>query len=253
MFSVCVLLYGDHPGLAARCLESISRAVGDFDGIQDVRIGMNEVSEATKKFVERWALSFMHLQRRPVIAYDSPRNAMKYREPRPLADYVMWFDDDAFVQATAAGNDLFRRCRDKLRTEWAIGQKKFIRTISPGQIDWIKAQPWYAGNKINRDFMQGSWWCMRSQLVTLLDWPSPWLRHRGGDVMLGRALEQRIGIWVNDPSGVCLNCDEAGRDSASPRRGLTTEKPVGWDYKPGDKPDPAIHDFPLTTMEWRPK
>jgi hypothetical protein len=45
MFSVNVLLYGNHPNLAARCLTTLIKALTPKH-VVDVRIGLNDVSEA---------------------------------------------------------------------------------------------------------------------------------------------------------------------------------------------------------------
>ena len=52
MFSVCVLLYGDYPDLASRCLQSIRNSDGAVY-VQDIRLGLHNVSLATRKVVDR--------------------------------------------------------------------------------------------------------------------------------------------------------------------------------------------------------
>ncbi len=250
--SVCVLLYGEHLDLAERCLGSIKRMFDD-EHVADVRLGLNAVGDDTWHYVDDWAKSLRYRHRTPVLIYRSQGNAMKYpmmrkmfTEGRPLAESVMWFDDDAYITTTEDGGKLFRRCTEQQQQgHRAIGQLKRIRKISPGQIDWIRGQPWYRNREIGRFFLQGSWWCLRTDLLQKLDWPSKWLQHNGGDVMLGRALEQQGVAWLHAPEGVCLNCDNAGRDSGSPRRGVS-QTPVGWEYQIGDKPDLSVHDFSYT-------
>src|SRR4051812_533765 len=69
-FSVCVLLYGDYPDLAERCLESIALL---SDEKVEIRIGMNAVSETTRRF----ALNVFEVENqrgRNVLLYDSTTN-----------------------------------------------------------------------------------------------------------------------------------------------------------------------------------
>src|SRR3954465_12508819 len=100
MFSINVLLYGDHPDLALRCLSSI-QARFEPALVSDVRVGVNAVGNRTSEILTEFARTLpavVHVyrdrERRNVLKYPLMRK-MLYDPERPVAaDRVMWFDDD---------------------------------------------------------------------------------------------------------------------------------------------------------------
>src|SRR5688572_16582320 len=99
-FTVAVLLYGDHPELARRCLNSIHPT----EWVGEVRIGLNRVSLRTRKFAlawaERWPTSrvtfYEAVWARPdVPAFKYP--VMRHMLRRLLSPLVCWFDDDSYL------------------------------------------------------------------------------------------------------------------------------------------------------------
>ncbi len=217
MLTTCVLLYGDYPHLADRCLSSLE---GYIHQIGDLRIGMNACSERTRALVSDFA-SIYH----EVLVESSDENICKYPmmrrliDAKPLDTYMAWFDDDSFVRDSgwyALVESVLSRGVDMVG---AVYKQAF----RGGQADWVEDQPWYTGEPV-RDgyvpkFCTGGFWVIRSQILLDNNWPPPVLKHRGGDVMLGELLRQQGFQLTNNRLGVAINADAEGRESKSPRRG----------------------------------
>ena len=256
MFSVCILLYGDHPALAERCLKSI-RDSANWPYIQDIRIGLNAVSTATRDVVHEI------MRGAPVPRYlyepEGSQNVLKYPlmrrmffdDQRPLSSYVMWFDDDSYI-------------REKDRDWWVlvhthakqfplVGSAWFLRAgFRPRQHAGIKAQPWYRGKPIphNPSFATGGWWTLWSSVIEEWNYPFPELHGNGGDSILGEMIRQLDLGWCRFNTGVAINAGDSGVESSSKRRGKTTAWP--WQsYDPRQPADLRHHDFvhTVTTME----
>ncbi len=237
-FTICVLLYGDHSNLAARCLKPlVSLPPQQFE----LRIGANCISDATRIVVDKLVLSTGRLIERNW--YYSPDNLHKYpmmrtmlHDPRnPVTtSFVMWFDDDSFILNPDGWLDLVAAAMKDVQF---IGSPRFI-PWQGNQREWVKHQPWY-NNKDVTDrqritFFQGGWWCARRELLETYDYPWPCLDHRGGDVMLGEMLFQQEIPRRSWARGVAINADHRGNHDASPRRGFDS-KPIGFDFDPNAK------------------
>jgi hypothetical protein len=257
MFSVCVLLYGDHPDLAERCLKSIATAQAN-SYVQDLRIGLHSVSETTalllKDIVARWSDRAC-----PVILYEPVGNVFKYPTMRrmfhdssfPLAKHVMWFDDDSYItnpQAFWPSVDE-AKCDDKV-----LGQ---IWTIKPAgkQWEWITTQPWCNPKRERPDsfkFCQGAWWVAPTSIIKQLNWPIPELKHCGGDSLFGEVLAHTGYELKFYDKFVRINADQSGNNSKSKRRGYS-EKNLGVDYA-GTVLPVGHQEFSLNTkVLWPPE
>lgn len=218
--TVAVLLYGDYPELARRCLQSIYRAAAPSQF--QLRIGLNAVGEATREYINT-------LNHDNLSIIESRQNIFKYPmmrrmqvEPGPVTtDWWCWFDDDSFCHA-----GWFRQLAGWIRmhpeARW-IG-KRYYMHLKPGQFDWIKAATWYRGVPLeNRNgvpisnFATGGWWCCRTNVMRAMDWPDPRLQNNGGDVMMGVAAHQH---------GVALHQFYDGIEiSKAKRRGASQRHP----------------------------
>jgi hypothetical protein len=238
-FTACVLLYGDHPDLARRVLTPLLplREAGRIA----LRVGANAVGQETARFLIDNGLIVEGSADDRDTCWD-PHNGgkypmmrrMLYRGPHAVAtDYVMWFDDDSFFRPEAPA-DLVEYLAGVMDQGYDLLGIRYHQTFLPGQADWVKAQPWYAGVPFYTDmrgracsrFAQGGWWCARAATLARWDYPWPALHHNGGDVMLGELAHQqgwRVE-WQRPP--VAANADAAGRESEAPRRGLRTT-PIG--------------------------
>jgi hypothetical protein len=152
---------------------------------------------------------------------------MVHDRENPVADYVMWFDDDSYLTQEP---DFWDRVKAVMVNSDMIGQP-WVLAMQGDQKKWITAQPWFnpelglpKSGKFS--FCQGGWWTIRATCLRELNWPVPELCHCGGDSMLGEAVRQK-GYSVNKfDYGVRINADESGSHSSASRRGHT-ERVVG--------------------------
>lgn len=239
-FTVCVLLYGDYPHLAERCLRPLMPLV-DADRIH-LRVGMNQASRQTRHLV--FDMLAQHGPLGGVL--NSPDNILKYPmmrrlfglEPEPVGmskiestHHVMWFDDDSYIKDPDPVRWL-DRVEEKMQGADMIGSLYRIG-LTHSQRKWIADQPWFTGKPIPNvaTFATGGWWVLPAPIVYQYNWPVPELKHRGGDVMLGQLCLQNGLRLVKFNEGVAINADAEGRESKSPRRGHD-EDPIGVRYDP---------------------
>lgn len=244
-WSICALFYGDYLPLARRCLDSLdhSLSVESIAGrIRDIRIGANAVAPASYSWIRsrlrRWAERF------EVWWYEPDRNVGKYplmrrifREVDWVGPLVMWFDDDSYLEESSSCETWWQRCESALEPSHVgmIGQI-WKRAWVAGQPEWVRTQPWCNPSLPIRvgtyqRFCTGGWWCIRREVLQRLDWPPLELRHCGGDMLLGAALEQSGLSLVSWSDGVRINADEEGRQSRSPRRGIRDDPVIGSTYR----------------------
>lgn len=270
MFSICALFYGDHSDLAHRCLGGLEANLSTgAPWIQDIRLGLNEVSKGSEDFIRGWAETTAIRHRIPVLIYRPDDNAWKYPlmrrffyqavPGRDLGSEVMWFDDDAYLEPQFK----WREVADLLAGHDMLGHL-YYWNIQGTQWEWVKKQSWYnpevgpPATHRGKDvflFAQGSWWVIRSSVLRKYDWPTKLLRHNGGDSMLGELFRHqrlRLGRYVKR---VRVNADAAGKDSKSPRRGYR-EPPLGADLQESLARVPTWHEFncPIRVYEttgWR--
>ena len=227
MWSVCTMTYGDYPELIGKTLDSIH---DQFNArVQDVRIGLNEVSEASFDRVMRWCERFKLC---PVYVYQEVDNRnvgkyplmrrMFYERPSPVegAEAIMWFDDDSHLDAHVT-DDWWDKVEGISRDHTVVGSKHFI--VSRGnQSQGIMTQPWYADQKVQKrhrfTFITGAWWLARSEFLGRWDYPFPEIYHNGGDSILGELCRQQSASIFDFKDGAqChADCCDKGHD----RRGV---------------------------------
>jgi hypothetical protein len=226
-FTVAVLLYGDYPELTERCLRPIMK----MDDRVELRIGANDVSEGTKEVLK----GLLSSTSRPSATLYSGGNILKYPRmlemlhlPEVTTPYLMWFDDDSYIDVEPHGwLDLVEsemNGADMLGSVYSIG-------LRGQQHSWIMRQKWYARKPVFQmmrvSFVTGGWWTIRPEILYRHGWPPQDLVHNGGDVMLGELCRQKNYRIKHFNTGVCINADECGRESQAARRGYT-EDPVGF-------------------------
>jgi hypothetical protein len=230
--TVFVLLYGDYPELARRCLGSLLSHDAPFQ----VRVAMNECSEPTRNFVAELRQQFpdqlqaiyssaVNLHKYPVM------RAMFHDPERPIrTPYVAWFDDDSYLSDPA---DLWAaRVVSAMGPQKMFGGVRFMK-LGGDQADWIRDQPWFGGRELPPNhrvrFVNGSYWVIDSDVIRRFGWPVAELDHRGGDVMLGELCRQQ-GIEIVDRlDGARFNADGFGQNDKSKRRGFDSP-PIGYKY-----------------------
>ena len=223
MLSVCVLLFGPHPDLARKVLDSIADSAPPPDIVSDLRVGMNDVSQETTDYVFTWAGT--RLPHLPISLYVPPWNVGKYPlmrrmfydERHALADHVMWFDDDSHLLADT-GPAWWQQvhklalAHTQVGQRWRIAQRKL-------QYQGIRAQPWYRGLPLHPNykytFCTGGWWIANSNFLRTWNYPFPEIHHNGGDSILGELLRQQQQSMLHFDRGVAINV--GGRKG---RRGL---------------------------------
>jgi hypothetical protein len=260
--SLCVLLYGDYPDLAHRCLSSIWGALSP-DYLVDVRLGLNEISESTRKIVDWFISGTVTYFNTRVITYDCPDNAYKYPlmlrmihdTDNPIAEWVMWFDDDSYL--TSPNSQWWDGIMERAKSADMLG-KIYWQIMLPNQREWITKQEWYnaeAGDppkspirqfklKHTFRFCTGGWWLARSKIFLLNSWPSIELKLIGGDSMFGELCRHKGYRLLNFEDGVRINANDAGKHSSAPGRGGSPHPRDRGKVMLGNvQPEEGLHDF----------
>jgi len=266
MFSVCMLLYGDYPGLAKRLFGSLQ----NYAYVQDFRIGLNSVSAGTLDALHTWINQDNRWKRTPVYVYEDNqnRNLGKYplmremfKDSKRPASRIMWFDDDSFLDPTA--NELWWENVSSISTnKTQIGAVHYIRQRNK-QYEVVKQQDWYTGKSVNSGhrfiFATGGWWVADTQFLLKWDYPFRGLHHNGGDSILGELIRQQAGTLVNFKEGCQCHCESCNKSGIMPSKpvvhinvggrkgrrgiGVTDEQYIWADGNPS--PSLAHHNFDL--------
>lgn len=245
--TVCVLLYGDYPKLAERCMAPLFKLYEA--GLIQLRIGMNECGQTTNEQVSKgWMAATNDNNKDNLRVVRSAANLKKYPMMRKLihgdeildpisSPLTMWMDDDSRIVSEysaawlAEVESLFSANppADMAGSKYTIGMG-----YRGGQPDWIASRSWYNGVPVRighkTPFATGGWWTTRTDILRKHDWPDPDILHRGGDVMLGELCRQHRYSLVQFNKGLEINQGESDKESGAKRRGYD-EHPVGLDYK----------------------
>ncbi len=244
VFTICVLLYGDYPELAKRCLNSIVALPNPEKW--ELRIGTNTVCKETMEYVNELFDRQSKLPSWRIRTYTSATNKGKYPMMRWMlydpckpvtSPYVMWFDDDSFIKTPT--EEWLSSAEQNVSEADMVG-KLMTTLLSGNQPTWITQQPWYKGKLVSLTargtpfipkFAVGGWWMAKFKMLKDLDWPPHNIIHRGGDYMLGEAIRQNDYKLLNYHAGVAINANDRGEDDVALRRGLDP-LPCGVDYDP---------------------
>lgn len=224
-FTVCALLYGDHPELAQRCLDPLLRDV--VFPREQLRIATNAISDRTKQYLDtkhHEYTSYFHDENK----YKYPvMREMIHGSPRITTPYTMWFDDDSYITQPL---DAWLPQVARVMEQADIIGSQYSMNWQGQQQSFVRQQPWYAGKdpaeRKRIVFVTGGWWTIRTELLYRYDYPWPALQHNGGDTMLGELCYQQGLRMRQFRTGVCINADARGVESASPRRGYSSP-PLG--------------------------
>lgn len=226
-FLVCALFYGNYPALARRCAATL-RALW-LTGKVDVRIGLNEVSPASRAAIDALLPEIDRIDADPQI-YKFPMMRRLVHDYRGDATHLMWFDDDSCLHPGVHAAGWLQSVAERAaRTEGTLGSV-YQQWLSERQRAWVRAQPWYTGRELPEfvTFNTGGWLVVPMALLRRFDWPGPELHHNGGDLVLGALLHQQ-GLPVEQfRVSLAINADEQLRESAAPRRGFTEPESAVW-------------------------
>ncbi len=263
-FSVCTMAYGDFPDLLRKTLTSVLETYKPGQ-VTDLRIGLNEVGQATKDLVmDMCGNNFLDV---PCYVYEPTHNVGKYPlmrrmfydEKRPIDRLLMWFDDDTYLD------------KDANTTWWAEVEQTMQNAVVLGAVhqltqrgnQWrgIQAQPWYNQRKVDANhrfsFATGGWWAARSEFITKWDYPFPEIHHNGGDSILGELLRQQ-GLSPTKFDRVRCYCESCERKQLphqpgvvhlnvggrKGRRGIGRSREVyPWQINNGQSGDHTFHNF----------
>ena len=248
-FTICVLLYGDHPGLADRCLRSITQAVAADD--LNLVVILNSVPPDISDWVKSWVPDD-----RIVEVTDNPGKYPLMRRVLHESDFVetpyfMWFDDDSYLEGFSLEQDAPAKpwlsvVSDAMEDADLLGGIYTMRWMGK-QREFVMQQPWYGGKspagRSSIKFATGGWWTARTDVLRRFNYPWPALHHNGGDTMLGELFFQQDLRLKNFRTGVRINADELGRESKAPRRGITGGVPLGVEEEvvTRNSPTDALH------------
>ena len=141
--------------------------------------------------------------------------------------YVMWFDDDSFLQPEAGDPTWLDSIDSRLR-EPDVGMLGGVyhQRLKEQRRQWLERHPKYRGMPLHpmyEYFVTGGWWTAKMDLLRELEWPQTDLYHNGGDRLLGTLMTQ-AGYRLSDyRRGVAINADAQGVESAAPRRGIRSK------------------------------
>ncbi len=210
--TICVLCYGNYPQIAQRILASLSLHTRREQFL--LRIGLNAVSPATDRVLERMFLlsHWELLVRSETNLYKDPMMRRLFYDKPLQTEWTLWFDDDSYVFRDDWLDIL--RCESQLSPEVDMwGKKCFIRGDDKHR-EFIRASAWYRGLEPENDdrpggcrisFAVGGFWAIRTIWLHRLDWPDRRLIQSGDDYIFGEALRQhgaRVGTAF---SGIAIN------------------------------------------------
>jgi hypothetical protein len=228
--TICVLLYGDYPALATRCINSI-RDNSNRDQYTLI-VGMNECCEETTKFVNTEIDADVIIHSKKNIGKDPMmRRMFQFVETQ----WMWWFDDDSYItdkQALSARLELI----EKFPNVSMFGHMFFFGSQSNFNYGtdikpWIKEQPWYKGRPLpcgvssylpdfnvdgNDDrwfFITGGSWIADIEVLRKLDFPQTNLLKRNDDVILAEMFRQNDYV-LQDCGAIHMKINDA------PRRGI---------------------------------
>ena len=219
--TVAVLTYGDYPQLAERCLRSIVTTLGETCPL---RVGCNAVSSRTAAVVAKIA-GHASIWREDANIFKYPLMRKMFYDVPLATEWVMWFDDDSWLSATAnAAGPWIDRLAAAAADADLLGSP-YVMPWRGNQQAWVRSQPWYGGDAPRprgATFMTGGWWCIRTDVLRKYDYPWPSLQHNGGDMMLGELCRQQKLRMRSFRDSLFINADDTGKESAAVRRGATT-------------------------------
>src|SRR5262249_45822320 len=141
---------GELPPLTPTPLPSGERGRGEGGAAEDLSLAGGVRRES---YVSRGGVRTGRLWGSPANPYKGPEGRRMVPDGPLATDYVVWFDDDSFVEEGwwEALCPLFDRGVDYIGQPWWVN-------YLPGQQDMVRAQSWYRGVPFEaRDGRPGVW------------------------------------------------------------------------------------------------
>lgn len=210
--TVFSLTYGDHAKLALRCLEGL---YGHTDSsLFKLRYGLNEVIPSARKKI----LNFLKKQNNVEAVYEANPQIYKYPMMRRMfhdpakpinTKWLLWLDDDSHLTdpnwISSLGDkvdEMFLQQDARYPKGYHCYGKVYYFHFRGNQWEWMKKADWYTGKPHNvdhskkppmdkSDFCTGGFWLVTDEAIKTCNWPDERIKHRGGDIMLGAALQQQ--------------------------------------------------------------
>jgi len=233
-FCVCILFYGSDEYcyyLAQRVLNSSMTRLAEL-GVE-FRFGFNAIGAKTRTHVNAQLMG--KFSNAKVV--DCPENIFKYPMMRRLfydwpltRPFILWFDDNSYISPTVDSDRWLERIKQQLNVCHVLGSLYTGKLIG-NQKEWIAAQSWYTGKPPNDyvRYVTDSWWAARAEKLLAQNWPTPEIKHHGGDIMLGEFCRQQSLPICHFRDGVAINTNASGIEGAKVHRGFEAP-PVGFDY-----------------------
>lgn len=205
--TICVLLYGNYPGLARQTIDSVVNHC-DRD-LYRLIVGCNACCQETIEYLNS-VRQIDHL----IVSEININKCPMQRRMFELVDteYIWWFDDDSFVVEDFA-----------LKSRIEIADNSPVSTVLWGPVfywndqygfnfgvdvePWIRSQPWYSREPIPCDvsgkwvFVIGASWFARTSALRQLNWPPESFIKAGDDAILCEAIRQ--SGWSFEQIGEC--------------------------------------------------
>jgi hypothetical protein len=251
MFNVFVLLYGDYPNYAHRCLSSLRKNPDGHNFISSVHVACNDISATTYSVLNEEIDELVKIVGCEVTTYESIGNIYKYPIMHKMfyqtskelpGSHYMWFDDDSYITSDTFWEDCAKVVTDN--PDVAMFGQIWKHILTDKFHDWVERQSW-CNKQIERsqtvNFCQGAWWILAKSIQQRLAWPNLELRHCGGDSLLGMRLKHAELKMLSYDKGVAINRGRGEDASDAARRGYS-EKCFAHDYA-GQRYSVGHHNF----------
>jgi len=139
--------------------------------------------------------------------------------------WTAWFDDDSL--ATGPWFESIEKSAED-DTDVACWGKIYRFKLRGHQERWAREATWYRGRPLGTRppgsryrevrFCVGGFWVIKTRVIHEIGWPDRRIRHNGGDIFLGAALEQNGYNIGSSYEHVCIDTEK--------RRGYS-EPPIG--------------------------
>jgi hypothetical protein len=198
-FTVFVLCYGDHFKIAHRCLSSIVATLPPHR--LDLRVAGNECCKETIDYVNSLNPTKTYFTPSPRRKYPAMREMFHDKECPIKTPYIIWFDDDTWVQNARWAQGLAQNMINNDKNKVGLYGIKMLSSMRVARgIDdrkWFEHSNWYrnkmfqnrrGGAAPNGDkifFVPGYFWALKTKLIYDQDIPDARLNHNGGDITIG--------------------------------------------------------------------